>query len=245
MTVPQSADFSRLVVGLQPVREAIRVYGAQLGEVLIDNRPLPRLEALVRYASDQNAPVIRRVRRGDLDRLAKGASHQGVACFAPALQLKSLSSVLPRDPLLILALDGIQDPQNFGAIVRSAVGIARAAILWPESSSAPLTPATFRASAGAIEHAELIRVPSLTGAIQSALEAGCDVIGLDASAPKTLRELELGSKVVLVMGSEHEGLSRGVRRACNHTAKLIHTQAIDSLNVSVAAGLALFQVAHR
>ncbi len=235
------AEGARLVVGLQPVREAIRVHGPRLTRVLIDDRPLQRLEALARYATDQGAPQVQRVWRGELDRLAHGASHQGVACLAPQLKLLSLDQVLERDQLLLLALDGIQDPQNFGAIIRSAVAIAQAPVMWPESSSAPLTPATFRASAGAIEHAELIRVPSLISALQSAVAAGCQVVGLDANAPKTLRELERSSKMVLVLGAEHEGLGRGVRRACSHGAKLLRPHAIDSLNVSVAAGLALYQ----
>ncbi|MGE0326642.1 MAG: TrmH family RNA methyltransferase [Polyangiaceae bacterium] len=231
----------RLVVGLQPVREAVRVYGRQLSRVMVDNRKLPRLEALARYASDQGVLQVDRVRRGDLDRLARGASHQGVACFAPELRLIPLEQVLAPAEQLILALDGIQDPQNFGAIIRSAVAIAEAPILWPESSSAPLTPATFRASAGAIEHAQLVRVPSLSTALQQAAAADFEVVGLDANAPKTLRELPLGPKIVLVLGAEHEGLGKQVRRACTQTAKLLRPHHIDSLNVSVAAGIALFQ----
>ncbi|MBX3181838.1 MAG: RNA methyltransferase [Polyangiaceae bacterium] len=232
---------TRLVLGLQPTREAIRVHQGALGRVLIDDRRLPRLDALARYAAAQGVKRIDRVRASELDRLARGASHQGVACYAPELRLTPLSAVLGRDPLLVLALDGVQDPQNFGAIVRSAVAIAQAPVLWPESSSAPLTPATFRASAGAIEHAELIRVPSLLSALHAAVEAGCDVVGLEAGAQQTLEELPLGSKRVLVMGSEHEGLGRAIRKACTHTAQLLRPHAIDSLNVSVAAGIALFQ----
>lgn len=238
---PAPSDEERLVVGLQPVREAIRVYGTGLGRVMVDNRKLPRLEALARYAKDQGVPQVDRVRRGDLDRLARGASHQGVACFAPQLQLVPLERVLAPEQQIILALDGIQDPQNFGAIIRSAVAIARAPILWPESSSAPLTPATFRASAGAIEHAQLVRVPSLSSALQQAVAADFEVIGLDANAPKTLRDLPLGPKIVLVLGAEHEGLGKQVRRVCTQTAQLLEPHHIDSLNVSVAAGIALFQ----
>ncbi|MCA9630811.1 MAG: RNA methyltransferase [Myxococcales bacterium] len=238
---PAPGAEQRLVVGLQPVREAVRVHGSALDRVLVDNRKLPRLEALARYASDQGVLRVERVRRGELDRLARGASHQGVACLAPHLELIPLERVLAPERQLILALDGIQDPQNFGAIIRSAVAIAEAPVLWPESSSAPLTPATFRASAGAIEHAQLVRVPSLATALQQAVAADFEVVGLDANAPKTLRELPLGKKIVLVLGAEHEGIGKQVKRACTQTAKLLSPHHIDSLNVSVAAGIALFQ----
>ena len=147
------------------------------------------------------------------------------------------------DPdLLALALDGIQDPQNFGAVIRSAVGVADAAVLWGEHSSAPLSPATGRASAGAIEHARLCRVPSLVGALNAARERGITVVGLDAHAPQRISELGLAGPTILVVGNEHEGMGRGVRRACSAVGRLTASGKIDSLNASVAAALALYEV---
>jgi 23S rRNA (guanosine2251-2'-O)-methyltransferase len=138
-----------------------------------------------------------------------------------------------------VALDQIQDPQNFGAIIRSAVAIANAAVLFGEHRAAPLTAATFRASAGAIEHARLCRVNSVRQALLAARDAGANVIGLDARAPLELSELDLSAPTVLVVGSEHEGMSRGVRHACSHFARLPSSGILDSLNASVAAGIAL------
>src|ERR1700690_968696 len=156
----------RLIVGLQPVREAIRIHKSRLSQVLVDARPTPRLNAVERYARDQGVSV-ERVAAQELDRQSCGVQHQGVIAYGPPLELLTLESLLKPENLLALALDEIQDPQNFGAVVRSAVGIAGAAIIWGENASAPLSPAMFRASAGAIEQARLCRVPSLRDALRS------------------------------------------------------------------------------
>jgi 23S rRNA (guanosine2251-2'-O)-methyltransferase len=233
------------VLGLQPVREAIRRHGAALHEVLIDERGSPKLDALARFASDQGVSAVRRVGRSVLDQHARGVSHQGAAALAPELALVELEALV-RDPALAaIALDEIQDPQNFGAVVRSAVALGGAAVLFGEHASAPLTPATFRASAGAVEHARLCRVRSLTGALGALVTEGVSVVGLDASAPLRLAEVDLRGPAVLVLGSEGEGLGRAVRRACTTLASLGTPTFVDSLNASVAAGIALYELANQ
>jgi 23S rRNA (guanosine2251-2'-O)-methyltransferase len=142
-------------------------------------------------------------------------------------------------------LDGISDPQNFGAVVRSAVGIAGAVVIWGEHASAPLSLATFRASAGAVEHARLCRVPSLTAAVTEAIAAGVEVVGLDAQADRALREVDLSKPCLLVLGSEGEGMSRSVRRALSTTARLAQSGRIGSLNASVAAAIALYEASNQ
>jgi 23S rRNA (guanosine2251-2'-O)-methyltransferase len=168
-------------------------------------------------------------------------AHQGVAAWAPPLELRSLADLAADPSLLSLALDSIQDPQNFGAVIRSAVGVADASVLWGEHGSAPLSLATFRASAGAIEHARLVRVRSLHHALAELGEHGARVVGLDASAPEPLRAIDLTGPTVLVIGSEHEGLARNVRRTCTVFAHLIAPHRIASLNASVAAAIALYE----
>lgn len=231
----------RLVAGLQPVREAIRAHGSRLARVLVDDRRMPRLDAVARFATDQGVPRVERVARRELDRLSEGAQHQGVLAFAPPLALCQPGSLWAEPQLLAVALDGIQDPQNFGAVIRSAVGIAGAAVVWGEHASAPLSTATFRASAGAIEHARLCRVRSLTGALGAAGEAGAQVVGLDAHAERDLTQVDLTGPTVLVIGSEGEGMARGVRRTCGVLARLVREPHLDSLNASVAAGIALYE----
>jgi len=241
----EEANERRLIVGLQPVREAISVHASQLFRVGIEAKDTPRLAALERFARDQGVPEIVRISTSKLDSLARGASHQGVAALAPPLALADAATLWQRTNLVAVALDKIQDPQNFGAIVRSSVGLANASIVWGEHSSAPLSTAMFRASAGAVEHAELCRVPSLAGALRDAAMHGVSVVGLDAHAKQTLADVDLQRPCVLVMGAEHTGLSHGVKKACTELASLTPLHHIDSLNVSVATGIALYEAARQ
>ncbi len=237
---------SRLVTGLQPVREAIRVHGQKLERVLVESGGGPQIEGVARFATDRGAKV-QRVSRSELDRLSKGARHQGAIAYAPELVLASLDALardLARDAVVV-ALDEIEDPQNFGAVIRSAVALGATAIVWPEHHAAPLSPATFRASAGAIEHARLCRVASLPVALDRLREAGASVLGLDANADHDVREAKLEGPVVLVVGAEGKGLRRAVKRACTELARLPMRGPIDSLNASVAAGIALYEVLAR
>jgi 23S rRNA (guanosine2251-2'-O)-methyltransferase len=228
------------------VREAIRAHGRRLERVLIEARDTERLDALARFAKDQGIERVERTSRVDLERLSRGVSHQGAAAIAPPLDVHGLEVCLDKPDLLAVALDGIQDPQNFGAVIRSAVALAMAPVIWAEHSSAPLTPATFRASAGAIEHATLVRVPSLRQALFELRADGVQVIGLDPQAGVDLRELELSGRLALVIGSEHAGLGRATRRACSTLARLVRPHGVESFNASVASALALYTaIIHR
>jgi len=236
----------RLVTGLQPVREAIRVHGGKLERVLVEEKGGPQIDAVARFAEGRGATVVR-VPRSELDRTSKGARHQGAIAFAPDFALVPIEVLADEldERALVVALDELEDPQNFGAVIRSAVAMGASAILWPEHHSAPLSPATFRASAGAVEHAALCRVTSLPKALERLRDAGARVIGLDANAAKTIAETPMEGAVVLVIGAEGKGLRKLVRTACSDLAKLPMSGTIDSLNASVAAGIALYEVVRR
>jgi 23S rRNA (guanosine2251-2'-O)-methyltransferase len=237
---------SRLVCGLQPVREAIRARGSELEKVLVARGAgdLAQLDAVARFAKDHGVAV-ERVDRFELDRLARGARHQGAIAFAPDLQLASLKDVLANESALVVALDELQDPQNFGAIVRSSVALGATAVLWPEHRSAPLSTAMFRASAGAVEHATLCRVPALPEALATLKASGFAVVGLDMNGTDTIDRVPLEGRVALVIGAEGKGLRKPVRMACDRLARLPMGAAIASLNASVAAGIALYEVARQ
>lgn len=235
----------RLVAGLQPVREAILAHGARLARVSVEHGDNPRLEAVARFAADHGVSEVTREPRAVLDALTEGTVHQGVVCWAPELELLPFEQLVAEPTLLGMVLDGISDPQNFGAVVRSAVGIAGAAVIWGEHASAPLSLATFRASAGAVEHARLCRVPSLVAALGDARDAGVQVVGLDPQADLALRDLDLARPCLLVLGSEGEGMSRSVRRALTATARLAQSGRIGSLNASVAAAIALYEASNQ
>ncbi len=237
---------SRLVCGLQPVREAIRARGGELEKVLVARGAgdLAQLDAVARFAKDHGVTV-ERVARVELDRLARGARHQGAIAFAPDLRLASLEDVVTDGSALVVALDELQDPQNFGAIVRSSVALGATAVLWPEHRSAPLSTAMFRASAGAVEHATLCRVPALPEALAALKAAGLMVVGLDMNGTESIDRVPLEGGVVLVIGAEGKGLRKPVKNACDRIARLPMHAAIASLNASVAAGIALYEVARQ
>src|SRR4051812_4808599 len=167
----------RLVMGVQPVREAVRAHGSRVERVIVEEGEHPQLQALARFARDQGVAVTL-TGRAELDRRAHGVRHQGAMAEVPDLRLLGLSQLDIQSDSLFVALDEIQDPQNFGAVIRSAVAFGSNAVLWPEHSSAPLSAAMFRASAGAIEHAVLCRVTSLPNALQELAAQGATVIGL-------------------------------------------------------------------
>jgi 23S rRNA (guanosine2251-2'-O)-methyltransferase len=234
----------RVICGLQPVREAIRTHGAKLARVMVVEvksvEVSPQLEALARFAQDHGARVDR-LPRSELDRAARGVHHQGAIAFAPELEVTALHELALDDRSLVVALDEIQDPQNFGAIIRSAVAMSATAVVWPEHRSAPLSPATFRASAGAIEHATLCRVSSLPPALEALRERGLFVVGLDLTGPTSIDQVDLARPVALVVGAEGKGLRKTVKRTCDALASLPMPGPIGSLNASVAVAIALYE----
>jgi 23S rRNA (guanosine2251-2'-O)-methyltransferase len=228
---------------LQPVREAIRAYGSKLDRVVVEvesGEPSPQLQALERFAGDHGA-IVERLPRANLDRITRGVRHQGALAFAPELAILPLDDLpLTGDPLLV-ALDEVQDPQNFGAVIRSAVAMGAAAVIWPEHRSAPLSAATFRASAGAVEHATLCRVTSMPSALVALRERGVLIVGLDAAASADIDRTSLKGPVALVVGAEGKGLRKSVRQSCDTLARLPMPGPIDSLNASAAVAIALYE----
>ncbi|HEX6244517.1 MAG TPA: 23S rRNA (guanosine(2251)-2'-O)-methyltransferase RlmB, partial [Polyangiales bacterium] len=179
----------------------------------------------------------------ELERLAKGQKHQGVVAIAGSysyLSFEELMTQLPERPLLV-ALDEITDPHNFGAIVRSAVALGAHGIITLKHRAAPVTPVVVRASAGATEHARIARVANLAQTLEALRERGHDVLGLAAEGAVDLHTLERaeGGRV-LVVGSEGRGLRRLVREHCTQLVRIPMPGPIASLNASVAAAIALY-----
>jgi len=238
---------SRLLLGVQAVREAIRAHGSALERVVVAHPGNERVEGVARFAEGRGAKV-ERVPVLELDRTARGGKHQGVLAWAPELVVGDLDALAEHaaDPkALIVMLDGLTDPQNFGAVIRSAVALGATAVAWPEHGAAPLSPATFRASAGAIEHAKLFRTRSIQEAIRVLGEAGATTVALDANGTDELAALPLEGAVVLVIGAEDKGPKPAVRKACQHLARLPMRGPLDSLNASVAGALAIYEVVRK
>jgi 23S rRNA (guanosine2251-2'-O)-methyltransferase len=233
---------SRLVLGVQPIREVLRAHGSKTERVLVEHGDSPQLAALLRMAEHAGVKT-ERVPRAMLEKLAGPTRHQGCAAYAPPLRLLSLDELGDTPDMLVVALDEIQDPQNFGAIVRSCVALGEAAVLWPQNASAPLTPATFRASAGAIEHARLVRVPSLRTALSELHSRAARIVGLDGTTESVaLSSVDMTGPTVLIVGSEGKGLRKSVRSIATDVAAIPMSGVLDSLNASVATAIALYEV---
>ncbi len=180
-----------------------------------------------------------------LDTLSTTGRHQGVLAVCAAHTYADLDEVLDglKDsayPPLIVLLDEIQDPHNLGAIIRTAECAGAQAVVIPQHNSAGLTPAAGRASAGAIEHVPVCRVPNLAAAIERLKERGLWVVGGDMDG-KPVYEIDLTGPIALVIGSEEHGIRRLVREKCDHVASLPMLGKLNSLNASVAAGVLLYE----
>lgn len=230
----------RLVLGPRAVAEALRGQAGELSVIYVADgrRELAELVELAR----QRRVVVEARPPEELDRLAKGDRHQGVLAIGgsyPYLSFEELVDKLPELPFLV-ALDEITDPHNFGAIVRSAVAFGAHGVLTLKDRAAPVTPVVVRASAGATEHARIVRVTNLANTLQALAKEGYDVIGLAAEGSDDLRSLKRTRPTCLVVGSEGHGLRRLVRERCTQLVRIPMDGPIASLNASVAAGIALY-----
>ena len=213
-----------------------------------------RVDQIRRLAAGRDLEVVD-VPRGELDRLtgagAGTGTHQGVVLQVPPFGYLHLDDVLARaldagGPGLLVALDGVSDPHNVGAIARSAAAFGAHGLVLPERRAAGVTPAAWKASAGALARLPVARVPNLVRALRSAADAGLMLAGLDGRGELDLDDLELAAgPLVLVVGAEGSGLSRLVGETCDVRVRIPLGGAVESLNASVAAGVALAEVARR
>jgi 23S rRNA (guanosine2251-2'-O)-methyltransferase len=240
-----------LVAGRNPVVEALReevpvkaLYVASRIEV--DSRVK---EALGIVAARQ-LPLLE-VSRTDLDRMTGGAVHQGLVLQVPAYTYAHPMDLLSVEvtagaPALLVALDGVTDPRNLGAVVRSVAAFGGHGVIVPERRAAGMTAAAWKVSAGAASRVRVARATNLTRTLVELKSAGCFVAGLDAGGSLDLPELELGrDPIVLVAGSEGKGLSRLVRETCDVVVSIPMAGRMESLNAGVAAGVALYEVSRR
>jgi 23S rRNA (guanosine2251-2'-O)-methyltransferase len=200
---------------------------------------------ILRLAAERNIPV-QRVPRERLDALSD--HHQGIVADAAPYAYADFAQVVGaiRDapkgqPPLVLAVDALQDPQNFGNLLRTALAVGVQAVILPERRSVGVTPAVGRASAGAIEHLQVARVVNLTRALGELKQAGLWIVGLDAGAAASYDETDLTMPLALVVGSEGSGLSRLVGQTCDVTVRLPMGAQLDSLNAAVAGSVVLYE----
>jgi 23S rRNA (guanosine2251-2'-O)-methyltransferase len=239
------------LVGFQAVREALRARRRPLVRLhLRAGLRRPELAELRRLAREAGVPVVEATAEA-LNRLAPGARTQGLVLEAGPLPEVSLEEVLGLGPAgrrRVVALDGVEDPQNVGALLRSAEAAGASGAILQERRAPPLGAAVGRASAGALEHLPVARVVNLSRALARAKERGFWVVALDPESPDSLFETAdalWASDLVLVLGGEGEGLRHGIRRLADHRLAIPMQGRVASLNVSAAGALALFEAARR
>jgi 23S rRNA (guanosine2251-2'-O)-methyltransferase len=209
-----------------------------------------RTTEAVRLAGDRGVPILE-VGRPELDRMTGGVPHQGLGLQVPPYSYAHQDDLLARalespSAPLVVALDGVTDPRNLGAVVRSAAAFGADGVLVPERRAAGMTAAAWRTSAGAAARLPVARVTNLVRVLRAYQQAGLFVAGLDADGELPVDQLEVAvDPLLIVVGSEGRGLSRLVRETCDLTVSIPMTAATESLNASVAAAVALAEVARR
>jgi 23S rRNA (guanosine2251-2'-O)-methyltransferase len=228
-----------LVAGIHPVREALRA-GRLLDRVLIaKGAGGTRLEEIVRLARERDIPL-RFEPRAALDRLAGSAAHQGVVAQGAAARCLDLEDVVEGARLLVV-LDGVEDPHNLGAILRTAHAAGADAVVIPGRRAAGLTETVAKTAAGAIEYLPVARVTNLSRALETLKQRGFWIYGLDQGGEQLYDRADYLSPTAMVLGGEGRGLHELVRRHCDLLVRIPMAGAISSLNVSVAAGVVLFE----
>ena len=229
--------------GVHPVLEALAA--GVVSEVFATGIDRPQVASVVRRAMYLHVPV-RDVSPGDLDRLTAGARHQGVAATVRPHRYLTFDELRVRvaassEAPFIIALDGVEDPQNLGAVLRTAEGAGALAVVVGSRKTAPVTASVARASAGAVDRVSMAQVESLPAALALLKRDGFSVVGLDGSSTTAYDEADLGGRVVLVAGSEGRGLGRPVVHACDALVRIPLHGAVASLNVSVAVAVVAFE----
>jgi 23S rRNA (guanosine2251-2'-O)-methyltransferase len=228
-----------ILAGIHPVEEALKA-GRPLDRVLVaKGAGGTRLQTIIDLARKQRVPL-RFEPREALDRLSSGAVHQGVVALGAARKYAELEDI-PESAELLIVLDGIEDPHNLGAIVRTADAVGADAVLIPERRAAGLTETVAKASAGAIEYVRVVRLGNVAQAIEKLKRRGFWIYGLDERAGETYDRVEFASPAAIVIGAEGKGLHQHVREHCDQLVRIPMAGRIASLNVSVAAGVVLFE----
>ena len=239
---------SEWVAGRNSVVEALRAHMPASAVYVAEGAERDgRLREVFRVAADRGISLLE-VSRGELDRLTDGAVHQGLAARVPAYEYAHPDDLLEaaaalQEPPLIVALDSVTDPRNLGAVVRSAAGFGAHGVLIPERRSAGMTASAWKTSAGAAARLPVAQATNLVRQLKAYQDAGCMVVGLAADGDVSLPDLDLADgPLVVVVGSEGDGLSRLVTETCDQLVSIPMATDLESLNAGVAASVTLYAI---
>jgi 23S rRNA (guanosine2251-2'-O)-methyltransferase len=227
-----------ILAGIHPVAEALRA-GRPLERILVaKGAGGPRLQQIIDLARQGSVPL-RFEPRQALDRLAGSAAHQGVVALGASQKYRSLDEAAEGARMLVF-LDGVEDPHNLGAVIRTAHAAGADAIVIPERRAAGLTETVAKAAAGALEHLPVVRVGNLNRALDELKERGFWIYGVDERGTQDYDQVEYAAPAAMVLGGEGKGIHEMVLKRCHAVVRIPMAGKISSLNVSVAAGIVLF-----
>ncbi|MCG0277093.1 MAG: 23S rRNA (guanosine(2251)-2'-O)-methyltransferase RlmB [Thermanaeromonas sp.] len=235
-----------VIAGRQAVREALKA-GRPLHKILIAEGATGSLLGEIQsLARERGIPVLK-VERKALNRLAEGVSHQGIVALAAAKEYVELEDLISaakakEDPAFLVMLDGVEDPQNLGAILRLADACGVQGVIIPKRRSAGLSSAVARASAGAVEYVPVARVSNLRQAVDTLKDAGMWIIGAEGDGETLAFEADFTVPLVLILGGEGKGLSPLLRKQCDMVVRLPLLGHVTSLNVATAAAVLFYEV---
>jgi 23S rRNA (guanosine2251-2'-O)-methyltransferase len=235
-----------IVAGRHPVEEAFLARRKAIRLLVVPQRR-QALEKLVLHAMNLRIPIVE-VEGGTLTSLAGFDGHQGIALVTDRRQFASLDDILARaiergEAAFVLVLDSLEDPQNFGSLLRTAEASGAQGVVYPTHRQAPLSAAAVKASAGAVEHLLLAPVDDLAAALTDLHVRGLRIVGSDADAPLTARQTDLRGPLAVVVGSEGQGLGPTVRRRCDAVVRIPMHGHVASLNAAVAGSILLYEAA--
>lgn len=232
--------------GINSVTEAMRGQRKIHKLYVLKERPTPRIEVILTLANEKSIPV-HMTSRIELDRLYPQAPHQGVAAEVGAYGYADLDDIVARaadagDRSIVLLLDGVEDPQNLGSIIRTAECAGVSGVILPRHHSAAITPTVVRASAGATEHIAVVQETNLVNTLKGLKKVGFWVIGADMTGPQEYFRTVIPFPAVLVIGGEGRGIRRLVRENCDLLVRIPMFGQVNSLNASVSAALLIYEL---
>lgn len=230
---------SSLRIGVHPVLEALRARRPLTRVLVLKGISGPRLQEIIDLCREQSVPV-RFEPREVLDHIGGSAAHQGVVALGATERHIALEDLVDRARLLVV-LDGVEDPHNLGAVVRTAHAAGADAVVIPERRAAGLTETVAKAAAGALEHLPVARAGNISQALEMLKSRGFWIYGLDERGDQDYDRVEYNAPTVFVLGGEGKGIHQLVRKHCDVLVRIPLAGKISSLNVSVAAGIVLFE----
>jgi 23S rRNA (guanosine2251-2'-O)-methyltransferase len=230
-----------LVYGLNPVREVVATSPGMIATLYV-TRGLRAADPLIDDAR-RHRIAVETVESAALDRMSGGGNHQGVAARTKPFEFRVIEDVIDAAPALVVVLDGITDPQNVGAIIRSTEVLGGGALILPKDRSAAVSPTVLRASSGAAAHLPVAQVVNLTRGLEQLKAAGYWIVGLDAAGTSGFQGLPTSQRWAIVIGGEGKGIRPLVARACDFMVGIPVRGRVASLNAAAAAAIGIYELA--